>query len=84
MPRHPRLCWFALLACLSAAEADPVAPSAPQVPDSLHWSTGSIHLPGGKVDLQLPDGFRYLDTAGSRYVLETVWGGIRPANPRWE
>jgi len=74
MPRHPRLCWFALLACLSAAGADPVAPSAPPVPDSLHWSTGSIQLPGGKIDLQLPDGFRYLDTAGSRYVLETVWG----------
>lgn len=74
MPRHPRLCWFALLAGLSAAGAQPVAPTAPAAPDSLHWSTGAIHLPGGKIDLQLPDGFRYLDTTGSRYVLETVWG----------
>jgi uncharacterized membrane-anchored protein len=71
MPRHPRRRWFALLACLSAANATPVVPSAP---DSLNWSTGTIHLPGGKVDLDLPAGFRYLDTIGSRYVLETVWG----------
>jgi uncharacterized membrane-anchored protein len=73
MPRHSRPCWFALFACLSVAQANPVAPPAAQG-EPLHWTTGTIRLPGGKIDLQLPDGFRYLDTTDARYVLETVWG----------
>jgi uncharacterized membrane-anchored protein len=41
---------------------------------SLRWRTGTVDLPGGVARLDLPDGFRYLDPADSKTVLEDLWG----------
>ena len=41
---------------------------------ALHWRSGTIELPGGKARLELPAGFRYLDSADARVVLEDLWG----------
>ncbi|MEK7392707.1 MAG: DUF2167 domain-containing protein [Fibrobacterota bacterium] len=40
----------------------------------LKWQTGTIQLPGGKAELKLPEGYRYLDEEGAKTVLETLWG----------
>ena len=42
--------------------------------DSLHYKTGAIALPGADASLQVQSGFRFLDTADSRKVLEDLWG----------
>jgi uncharacterized membrane-anchored protein len=38
------------------------------------FETGLIHLPGGKVDIQIPEGFKFLNKEQSIYVLTTLWG----------
>ncbi|MFD2721412.1 DUF2167 domain-containing protein [Hymenobacter monticola] len=42
--------------------------------NSLHYQQGHITLPGGISELQVPRGFRYLDSAQSRTVLTRYWG----------
>lgn len=46
----------------------------------LRWKTGAIALPGGKATLALGEGFRYLDPAQARTVLEDLWGN--PPGPK--
>jgi uncharacterized membrane-anchored protein len=41
---------------------------------SLHYQTGHVRLPGGISALDVPRGFRYLDSAQSRQVLTRYWG----------
>jgi uncharacterized membrane-anchored protein len=41
---------------------------------SLHYQTGHVLLPGGISSLDVPHGFRYLDSAQSRQVLTRYWG----------
>ncbi len=43
-------------------------------PDSLRWSEGLIRLHGGRITIQLPKGFRYLNPRAATYVLEELWG----------
>jgi uncharacterized membrane-anchored protein len=38
------------------------------------YETGVVNLGEGLAKLQVPDGFKYLDTRQARYVLETIWG----------
>lgn len=41
---------------------------------ALHYQQGHITLPGGISELEVPRGFRYLDSAQSRTVLTRYWG----------
>ncbi|HRI00736.1 MAG TPA: DUF2167 domain-containing protein [Saprospiraceae bacterium] len=46
-----------------------------QTMDSLlKYQTGTISLASGAVNLTVPKSFKFLDSKGSRYVLETLWG----------
>jgi uncharacterized membrane-anchored protein len=47
---------------------------ARQVVSTLHWRDGEIAVPGTQARFRLGDGFRYLDAADARKVLEQVWG----------
>lgn len=38
------------------------------------FETGIIHLPGGKIELNIPTGFKFLDAAQSKFVLTDLWG----------
>lgn len=38
------------------------------------YQTGLIHLPGGKADITVPAGFKFLNKEQSTYVLTTLWG----------
>lgn len=40
----------------------------------LHWRTGKISLPGGKVEIDLPAGYRYLAPSDAETVIEDLWG----------
>ena len=40
---------------------------------SLHYQQGHVVLPGGISELEVPNGFRYLDSAQSRTVLTRYW-----------
>ena len=44
------------------------------VEKTLHFETGKVILPGGAVSLQIPEGFRFLDSTQSKYVLTDLWG----------
>ena len=66
------------MACALAASAQE-APSAAeqqvrQLVASLHWRDGEIAVPGAQARFRLGDGFRYLEAADARKVLEQVWG----------
>lgn len=38
------------------------------------FETGLIHLPGGKIELNIPTGFKFLDAEQSKFVLTDLWG----------
>lgn len=40
----------------------------------LQWKTGKITLPGGKAEINLPTGYRYLAPSDAQIVLEELWG----------
>lgn len=42
--------------------------------DSLKWQTGKVLLSDGRMELNLPKGYRYLDSAQARKVLVDLWG----------
>ena len=46
---------------------------ADSINNSLHYQQGHISLPGGVGELTVPQGFRYLDSAQSGYVLHKLW-----------
>jgi len=78
------LLLFAALTLHTAAFAAPTPPAIDSVARqkfvidsihaSLHYQTGHILLPGGISALDVPRGFRYLDSAQSRQVLTRYWG----------
>lgn len=72
-----------LLACIGApAMAQDAVPAdeaaalaaAQQMVDGLGYRTGDIAIPAAKATLHVKDGFRYLDAADTRRVLEDLWG----------
>lgn len=72
-----------LMACIAApAMAQDAAPAdeaaalaaAQQMVDGLGYRTGEIAIPAAKATLRVKDGFRYLDAADTRRVLEDLWG----------
>ena len=46
---------------------------------SLLYSTGKIKPEGGKVELSVPEGFKYLNKDQSKYVLTKLWGNPESA-----
>jgi len=47
----------------------------------LNFQTGTIVLGEGTADLQVPEGFQYLDPEDSKFVLEQLWGN--PPSENW-
>lgn len=41
---------------------------------ALEYKTGKIELEGGKAALNVPTGFKYLNSEQSKYILTSVWG----------
>ncbi|MET3879258.1 DUF2167 domain-containing protein [Chitinophaga sp. OAE865] len=41
---------------------------------SFKYETGTIILPGGKAEINVPAGFKFLNKEKSQYVLTTLWG----------
>ncbi|HEY9259823.1 DUF2167 domain-containing protein [Chitinophaga sp.] len=39
-----------------------------------HYETGTIKLEGGKAEINVPAGFKFLNKKQSQYVLTTLWG----------
>ncbi|WPV65261.1 DUF2167 domain-containing protein [Chitinophaga sp. LS1] len=44
------------------------------VKQSEKWESGLIHLSGGKADINVPAGFKFLNAAQSKYILTDLWG----------
>ncbi|SEW52144.1 DUF2167 domain-containing protein [Chitinophaga arvensicola] len=44
------------------------------VKKAQHYETGSIKLEGGKAEIKVPAGFKFLNKKQSQYVLTTLWG----------
>lgn len=77
---------LATLALHLSAQAAPKPTPAPQdsaarhaflidsLSNALHYQQGHVVLPGGISELEVPRGFRYLDSAQSRTVLTRYWG----------
>ncbi|OUJ75385.1 DUF2167 domain-containing protein [Hymenobacter crusticola] len=83
MKKH-LLFLISFLACLAAHAATPEPPTPQQetrrkfvidsLQNKLHYQLGRIQLPGGVGELNVPEGFRYLDSTQSRHVLTEWWG----------
>lgn len=76
-------CLLSFISCIAFCAAD--EPDAKQVAalkkamesfQSLQYKEGSIPLSGGKANIALKDGFKFLDAANARKLLVEVW-----ANP---
>lgn len=78
--KKTRFFILAILTCLLANKAFPQIDSSQilidQIERSLYYQTGIIELPKYNAVIQVPEGFRYLNTPQSRYVLSKLW-----ANP---
>lgn len=78
------LCLAGLLLATAAVNATPVEDSAKVFEDfeayidsvrsAQHYETGLIHLPGGKAEIKVPAGFKFLNKEQSISVLTKVWG----------
>jgi len=78
------LCLAGLLLATVAVNATPVEDSAKVFEDfedyidsvktAQHYETGVIHLPGGKAEIKVPAGFKFLNKEQSISVLTKVWG----------
>ena len=58
----------------TAGEDDTGQDAAAAFMASLKPQSGTIALPGGKAELALDDGFRYLDPADTQRLIEEAWG----------
>ena len=63
-----------LLAAAPTAAQDDATPVY-----TLDYRTGSVTIANNLAILDLPDGYRYLETADARKVVEKIWGN--PPNP---
>jgi uncharacterized membrane-anchored protein len=44
------------------------------VESTLHYKTGKISLSGGTISLNVPSGFKFLESSEAKYVVEDLWG----------
>ncbi|NML40051.1 DUF2167 domain-containing protein [Chitinophaga sp. G-6-1-13] len=79
------LCLASLLFVALSLKAAPVRDSveisqeqAEKMVDSIRkaqkYETGVIKLPGGKAEIKIPAGFKFLNEEQSKYVLTKLWG----------
>jgi uncharacterized membrane-anchored protein len=47
----------------------------------LHYKTGTVTLENGLATINIAPGFKFLDAADAKYVLEDVWGNLKGQNP---
>ena len=48
---------------------------------SLHYKTGKIVLGNNIATIHVPEGFKFLDAAEAKYVLEDVWHNLKGQSP---
>ena len=65
---------FALFSFVSHAQIDSAQAFIDSLESSLNYQHGEIQLGGSIGTLNVPQSFRYLDAAQSRFVLEDLWG----------
>ena len=65
---------FALITFLSNAQIDSAQLLIDNIEAGLTYEQGQIQLANSIGTLNVPETFRYLDAAQSRYVLEDLWG----------
>lgn len=51
------------------------------VEKTLHYQTGKITLQNGLATLTIPKGFKYLNAAEAKYIIEDVWGNLKGQTP---
>jgi uncharacterized membrane-anchored protein len=44
------------------------------IENSLHYKTGTIQLANGIATVNVPEGFKFLEAAEAKYVLQDLWG----------
>lgn len=44
------------------------------IENTLHYKTGKIDLANGIASINIPEGFKFINAAESKYVLEDLWG----------
>lgn len=76
MSRRP-LC--SVFACLLVAAATAQDPRQDKPTREYAWATGKVEVEGGYATIDLPDGWRYLQSKDARYVVEQEWGN--PPDP---
>ena len=47
------------------------------IESTLHYKTGKVVLENGLATLNIAPGFKFLDSAETRYVLEDLWGNLK-------
>src|SRR5262245_23169261 len=74
--RLPLACLLILHLMAQSASATAQARKAKlkALADRLKYQEGKIELPGGLATVNLTEGFRYLDPAGTETVLTGLWG----------
>ena len=65
---------FGLITIVSNAQIDSAQMLIDSIEAGLEYKHGEIPLPNAIGKLNVPEAFRYLDAAQSRYVLEDLWG----------
>lgn len=60
-----------------AVASEEVVAFVDSVNKSMKWQTGTIQLPGGEAQLQIPTGFKFLGAEQSQQILETYWGNLK-------
>lgn len=51
------------------------------IESSLHYKTGSFALAGGIATINVPKGYKFLDAAEAKYVIEDLWGNPKGQSP---
>ena len=47
----------------------------------LHYKTGTVVLENGVATINIAPGFKFLDAADTKYVVEDLWGNLKGQNP---
>jgi uncharacterized membrane-anchored protein len=51
------------------------------IESTLHYKTGTFQLSGGIATITVPKGFKFLDAAEAKYVIEDLWGNLKGQSP---
>ena len=51
------------------------------IESALHYKTGKLSLAGGAVSINIPEQFKFLESADAKYVVEDLWGNPPSTDP---